>query len=82
VATHIAAAVEEQGMATQAIVRNVTDAIAGAGEVMTTVAQVAEAARETGTTAQQVSGSASELSLHVEHRRGGVTRFLASARAA
>jgi methyl-accepting chemotaxis protein len=82
VATRIAAAVEEQGAATQEIVRNVSQAALGAGEVTTTITEVAGAATETGAAAQQVHASVAELSLHAEHLSGEVTRFLATVRAA
>ncbi|MFB0487471.1 methyl-accepting chemotaxis protein [Methylobacterium sp. OAE515] len=82
VATRIAAAVEEQGAATQEIVRNVSQAALGAGEVTTTITEVAGAANETGAAAEQVLASVAELALHAEHLSGEVTRFLATVRAA
>ena len=48
VAVAIAAAVEEQGAATQEIVRNVAQAAVGTGEVTSNIAGVAGAAEETG----------------------------------
>ncbi|GJD58042.1 methyl-accepting chemotaxis protein [Methylobacterium dankookense] len=82
VATSIATAVEEQGAATQEIVRNVAQAATGAGAVTTTIAGVAQAAEETGAAASQVLGAASDLSRQSEHLNAEVARFLATVRAA
>ncbi|GAA0268774.1 CHASE3 domain-containing protein [Methylorubrum aminovorans] len=78
----IAAAVEEQGAATQEIVRNVSEAFAGTGAVTGNVASVAAAAEETGAAASQVLTSASELSRQSEHLDGQVRHFLHTIRAA
>ena len=78
----IAAAVEEQGAATQEIVRNVSEASAGTGAVTGNVAGVAEAAETTGAAASQVLASASELSQRSEQLDGQVRRFLDTVRAA
>lgn len=82
VATAIAAAVEEQGAATQEIVRNVAQAASGTGEVTTTIAHVAGAAEETGASASQVLDAASELSRHSERLQAEMSRFVATIRAA
>ena len=82
VATAIAAAVEEQGAATQEIVRNVAQAAVGTGEVTSNIAGVAGAAEETGAAASQVLASASELSRQSESLSTEVNRFLATVRAA
>ena len=82
VATTIAAAVEEQGAATQEIVRNVSQAAMGTSQVTSNIAGVASAAEETGAAASQVLASASELSRQSEHLSGEVARFLATVRAA
>ena len=82
VATSIAAAVEEQGAATQEIVRNVAQASAGTSEVTHNIAAVAQASEETGAAAGQVLSAASELSRQSEHLGAEVTRFLATVRAA
>ncbi len=47
VTTSIAAAVEQQGAATQEIVRNVSQAALGAGEVTSNIVGVAQASEET-----------------------------------
>jgi methyl-accepting chemotaxis protein len=74
--------VEEQGAATQEIVRNVAQAAMGTGAVTTNIAGVAGAAEETGAAASQVLGAASELSRQSEHLSAEVQRFLATVRAA
>ncbi|GAB6845224.1 methyl-accepting chemotaxis protein [Methylorubrum rhodinum] len=81
-ATGIAAAVEEQGAATQEIVRNVAQAALGTGEVTGNVAGVATAAEETGAAASQVLACATELSQQSERLGAEVDRFLAGVRAA
>ncbi|SFG69583.1 methyl-accepting chemotaxis protein [Methylobacterium gossipiicola] len=82
VATTIAAAVEEQGAATQEIVRNVSQAAVGTGEVTGNITGVARAAEETGTAANHVLSSASDLSRQSDHLGVEVRRFLATVRAA
>ncbi|MCP1535531.1 methyl-accepting chemotaxis protein [Methylorubrum extorquens] len=82
VAASIAAAVEEQGAATQEIVRNVAQASAGTSEVTNNITAVAQASEGTGTAASQVLSAASELSRQSEHLGTEVTRFLATVRAA
>ncbi|KQO53872.1 methyl-accepting chemotaxis protein [Methylobacterium sp. Leaf85] len=81
-ATAIAAAVEQQGAATQEIVRNVAQAATGTGEVTSNITGVAQAAEDTGAAASQVLGAASELSHQSEHLTAEVKRFLATVRAA
>ncbi|GJE54642.1 hypothetical protein EKPJFOCH_1120 [Methylobacterium thuringiense] len=82
VASAIAAAVEEQGAATQEIVRNVAQASSGTSEVTSNIAGVASAAEETGAAASKVLSSAGELSRQSEHLGSEVSRFLATVRAA
>ena len=82
VATSIAAAVEEQGAATQEIVRNVAQASTGTNEVTGNIAGVAQASEETGAAASQVLSAASELSRQSEYLGAEVSRFLATVRAA
>ncbi len=82
VAASIAAAVEQQGAATQEIVRNVTLASTGTNEVTGNIAGVARASEETGAAASQVLSAASELSRQSEHLGAEVGRFLATVRAA
>lgn len=82
VATSIAAAVEEQGAATQEIVRNVAQASSGTAEVTSNIAGVARASEDTGAAAHQVLGAASELSHQSEQLAAEMSRFLADVRAA
>ncbi|MGU3537527.1 methyl-accepting chemotaxis protein [Methylobacterium sp. A54F] len=81
-ATSIAAAVEQQGAATQEIVRNVAEASAGTSAVTGSIAGVAQASEETGTAAAQVLASATDLSHQSEHLSAEVRRFLDTVRAA
>ncbi|TNC15934.1 methyl-accepting chemotaxis protein [Methylobacterium terricola] len=82
VAVAIASAVEEQGAATQEIVRNVSEAATGTAEVTGTIAGVAQASEETGAAASQVLVAASALSRQSEHLSAEVVRFLGTVRAA
>jgi methyl-accepting chemotaxis protein len=81
IATAIAAAVEEQGAATQEIARNIQQAAAGTGQVSANIGGVASAAGETGAAATQVLASAGDLALQSERLRGEVDKFLAGIRA-
>lgn len=81
-ATTIAAAVEEQGAATQKIVRNITQAAMGTGEVTRNIAGVAKASDATGAAAEQVLASASALSRYSDQLNAEVNRFLDVVRAA
>jgi methyl-accepting chemotaxis protein len=81
-ASGIAAAVEQQGAATQEIVRNVAQAAQGTSEVTGNISGVARASEETGAAATQVLASASELSRQSEHLSAEVSRFLSGVRAA
>jgi methyl-accepting chemotaxis protein len=81
IANSIAAAVEEQGAATQEIARNVQEAARGTSEVSSNVAGVAEAAKKTGTGAGQVLDAAQHLSQQAETLRGAVDQFLGRIRA-
>ena len=82
VAATIAAAVEQQGAATQEIVRNVAQAATGTSEVTSNIAGVAQASEDTGAAATQVLSSSGELSRHAEQLTAEMTRFLATVRAA
>jgi methyl-accepting chemotaxis protein len=82
VAASIAAAVEEQGAATQEIVRNVAQASAGTSEVTGNISGVARASEDTGAAASQVLSASGELSRQAEHLSAEVDRFLATVRAA
>ena len=82
VAATIAAAVDQQGTATQEIVRNVAQASAGTSAVTATMAGVAAAAGEAGSAAGAVLASTSALARQSEDLGGEVRRFLATIRAA
>jgi methyl-accepting chemotaxis protein len=81
-ATTIAAAVEEQGMATREIARNVVRAAQGTQEVSGNIASVSHAAGQTGTVVGQVFASAGELSKNGNALKVQVATFLREVRAA
>jgi len=82
VATSIAAAVEQQGAATQEIVRNVAQASTGTSAVTGNIVGVAHASEQTGAAAAHVLSSASALSRQSEHLSTEVSSFLKTVRAA
>lgn len=82
IATAIAAAVEEQGMATAEIARNVQEAARGTQEVSSNISGVSQTASETGQTATRLLSSANELSQQSETLRTQVEGFFAAIRAA
>ncbi len=80
IATAIAAAVEQQGMATAEIARNIQEAARGTQEVSSNIGGVSEAAGETGRTAAQLLSSANELTLQSETLGKSVEGFFAAIR--
>ncbi|AWB24904.1 methyl-accepting chemotaxis protein [Methylobacterium currus] len=82
ISTAIAAAVEEQGVATREIVRTISQAATGTGAVTVTINGVAEAAGQAGQAAGRVLNVASSVSQEAEHLSTEVTRFLTRIRAA
>jgi methyl-accepting chemotaxis protein len=82
VSSTIAAAVEEQGAATQEIARNVQQASAGTSEVSANIGGISQAAADNGQTALRVSSASQRVSGEVETLRHEVERFLASMKAA
>jgi len=78
----IASAVEQQGAATQEIVRNVGEAALGTDQVTGSIAGVARAAEGAGAAAAQLLGSAAGLSNEARRLDAEVRRFLDSVRAA
>jgi methyl-accepting chemotaxis protein len=82
VATAIAAAVEQQGAATQEIARNVLQASQGTQEVSSSIGSVSQAAQETGAAAAQMLASAAELSQNGEVLKTQMDLFLQEVRAA
>ena len=82
ISSAIAAAVEEQGVATQEIAANIQVAAKGVTEVTTSIASVNEGASETGTASSQVLSSAALLSSDSHRLKSEVDRFLTTVRAA
>ena len=82
IATTIAAAVEEQGAATQEIARNVQQAAKGTNEVSSNIADVTSAVAETGAAATRVLSAAGELTQQSDTLRRQVGEFLSAIRAA
>ncbi len=82
IATVIAAAVEEQGVATQEIARNAQNAAKGTAQVTTNIGDVRTGAQETGTASAQVLGSAKALSAEGGRLKTEVANFLQTVRAA
>jgi methyl-accepting chemotaxis protein len=82
IATTIASAVEQQGVSTREIARNVQQAARGTQEVTDNIAGVTTAAANTGAASNQVLNSAQQLSQQAEILRGEVERFLAEVRTA
>src|ERR1700737_4255595 len=82
IAAAIAAAIEEQGAATQEISRNVQQAAIGSTQVATSIADVNRGAGETGSASSQVLASAQLLSNESLHLKAEVEKFLDAAKAA
>ena len=82
IAVGVAASMEQQGVVTQEIVRNVTQAADGTHAVTVNIAAVTEAAGETGTAANRVLAAATELSRQSEDLGDAVADFLATVQAA
>jgi methyl-accepting chemotaxis protein len=82
ISTAIAAAVDEQGAATQEIARNVQHAAQGATQVTNSIADVNRGAAGTGSAAEQVHGLAVSLLAQSNHLNTEVENFLHKIRAA
>jgi methyl-accepting chemotaxis protein len=82
IASTIAAAVEEQGAATQEISRNVQQAANGTQQVSANIVDVQRGASETGSASGQVLGAAKSLSGESDRLKREVGKFLSSVRAA
>ena len=82
VASAIAAAVEEQGSATQDIARSVQQVSVGTDEVSRNITGVSEAALETGTASTQVLGSSRTVNAQAGAMQGHIETFLSRIRAA
>ncbi len=82
IAAAIAAAIEQQGAATQEIARNVQQAAVGSTQVATSIADVNRGAGDTGSASSQVLSSAQLLSNENKRLKDEVAKFLATVRAA
>jgi aerotaxis receptor len=82
ISSAIAAAVEEQGTATQEIARNVQQAAQGTQQVSANVGEVQHGASETGSASSQVLSAAQMLSRDSSRLKLEVGKFLDSVRAA
>ena len=82
IASSIAAAVEEQGAATQEIARNVEQAASGTQEVTANIQGVRTVADETGQGADQVLVASGDLSKQSDNLRVEVDNFLTDIRQA
>ncbi len=82
IAASIAAAIEQQGAATQEITRNVQEAYSGTQDVTNNIHGVNEAAASTGAAAEQVLSASGNLSQQAEELSNKVETFLASVKAA
>jgi methyl-accepting chemotaxis protein len=82
ISSAIAAAVEEQGAATQEISRSVQQAAERSGEVAASITDVSRGAGETGAASGQVLSSAQMLSSDSTRLKMEVQKFLATVRAA
>ena len=82
IAAAIAAAVEEQGAATQEISRNVQQAAQGTAEVASNIVEVNRGANDTGSASAQVLGSAQSLARESHKLKHEVDKFLATVRVA
>lgn len=82
VTASIAAAVEEQGVTTQEIVRNMGQASAGTAGMTADMEEVARAAAEAGASTAQVMQASDDLSRQSDRLRAEVGQFLSTVRAA
>jgi len=82
ISTSIAAAMEEQGAATQEIARNVQEAARGTTEVSSNITGLNQSVEETGAASVEVLGAADELGQQAEQLRARVGTFLADIRSA
>jgi methyl-accepting chemotaxis protein len=82
ISSTIAAAVEEQGAATQEISRNVQQAAEATGQVSANIVDVQRGAGETGSASSQVLSAAQSLSRDSNRLKLEVGKILNSERAA
>lgn len=77
----IAAAVDQQGAATQEIARNTQDVATSTTGVSRSISDIAKLATGTGASATQVDATSSQLSQHSDRLRTEVNQFLTKLRA-
>jgi methyl-accepting chemotaxis protein len=82
ISSTIASAVEQQGAATQEILRNVQQAAHGTQQVSSNIVEVQRDATETGTASAHVLSAAQTLSRDSDWLKQEVGRFLDTVRAA
>jgi methyl-accepting chemotaxis protein len=82
IAAAIAAAVEQQGAATQEIARNVQQAAQGTSQVASNIVHVNQGANQTGSASSQVLTFANSLSNESSRLKSEVDKFLGMVRAA
>ncbi|HLZ66001.1 MAG TPA: methyl-accepting chemotaxis protein [Aliidongia sp.] len=82
ISTSIAAAMEQQGAATQEIASDVQEAARGTTEVSSNIAGLNQIVEETGAASVQVLGASDELGQQAEQLRARVGTFLADVRSA
>jgi methyl-accepting chemotaxis protein len=82
ISSAIASAVEEQGVSTQEISRNIQNAAQGTSEVSANIADVQRGAGETGAASAQVHASAKSLSSESNRLKLEVAKFLDTVRVA
>jgi methyl-accepting chemotaxis protein len=82
ISSAIAAAVEQQGAATQEISRNIQHAAAGTQQVSSNITEVQHGATETGSASAQVHSAAQSLSSDSNRLKLEVGKFLETVRAA
>jgi methyl-accepting chemotaxis protein len=82
ISSTIAAAVEEQGTASQEISRNIQHAAEGTSQVSSNITNVQRGASETGSASAQVHSAAKSLSSESHRLKLEVSKFLNTVRAA
>ncbi len=82
ISTRIASSVEEQGVSTREIARNIQQVAQGTQQVDQNIDSVSRAASETGTAASQVLGASQDLSRQSETLRSKIESFVVRVRAA
>ncbi|WP_247876554.1 HAMP domain-containing methyl-accepting chemotaxis protein [Azospirillum brasilense] len=82
ISSSIAAAIEEQGAATQEISRNVQQAAQSTQEVTSNIGRVSQAATETGSAATQVMSASGDLNQGAMRLKSEVENFLVAIKAA